>query len=218
MAYLLLRMGDISTIHCRWGGVGPIRPRFEASEVGWKTWTRAGKINKPQTGRVSGVGLTGWHGIDWNRANGEIRILQEKIVTATLKNNFEEIYKLQRKIVTSFAGRALAVRKVVTNSGSKTAGIDKVRWLGPKDYWAAIQDLKWIVQNPKKYKAKPLLRVNIPKGNTGETRPSGIPTLSDRTVQAVYHLAVDPVVETKSDKNSSGFRKYRSTHECDKKR
>jgi hypothetical protein len=48
-------------------------------------------------------------------------------VIATLKNNFEEIYKLQRKIVTSFAGRALAVRRVVTNSGSKTAGIDKVQ-------------------------------------------------------------------------------------------
>jgi hypothetical protein len=27
----------------------------------------------------------------------------------------------------------------------------------------------------------------------------------DRAVQAVYHLAVDPVVETKSDKNSFGF-------------
>jgi len=43
-------------------------------------------------------------------------------------------------------------------------------------------------------------------------RPLGIPTLRDRTVQAVYLLAVDPVVEVKSDKNSYGFRKYRSTH------
>jgi len=33
----------------------------------------------------------------------------------------------------------------------------------------------------------------------------------DRAVQAVYHLAVDPAVETKSDPNSYGFRKFRST-------
>jgi hypothetical protein len=44
-----------------------------------------------------------------------------------LKNKFGEIYKLQRRIVTRFAGRALAVRKVVTNSGAKTAGIDKIQ-------------------------------------------------------------------------------------------
>lgn len=45
-------------------------------------------------------------------------------------------------------------------------------------------------------------------------RPLGIPTLTDRTVQALYHLAVDPVVETKSDPNSFGFRKGRSTHDA----
>jgi RNA-directed DNA polymerase len=158
--------------------------------------------------------LTGWYKINWKKANEEIMILQEKIMVAVLKNNFEEVYKLQRRIVTSFAGRALAVRKVVTNSGSKTAGIDKIQWNGSKDYWMAIQNLNKIIRNPKDYKAKPLLRVKIPKGNSGETRPLGIPTLIDRTVQAVYHLAIDPVVETKSDKNSFGFRKHRSTHDA----
>jgi len=45
-------------------------------------------------------------------------------------------------------------------------------------------------------------------------RPLGIPTLIDRAVQAVYHLAVDPVVEVMSDGNSFGFRKHRSTHDA----
>jgi hypothetical protein len=53
--------------------------------------------------------------------------LQEKIVIATQKNNYKEVYDLQRKIITSFSGCALAIRKVVTNSGSKTAGIDKIK-------------------------------------------------------------------------------------------
>lgn len=54
----------------------------------------------------------------------------------------------------------------------------------------------------------------IPKANSTELRPLGIPTLLDRAVQAVYHLAVDPVVETRSDRNSYGFRKGRSQHDA----
>lgn len=33
-------------------------------------------------------------------------------------------------------------------------------------------------------------------------------------MQAVYHMAVDPIVEIQSDPNSYGFRKYRSTHDA----
>ena len=32
----------------------------------------------------------------------------------------------------------------------------------------------------------------IPKSNSTELRPLGIPTIMDRAVQAVYHLAIDP--------------------------
>jgi len=52
--------------------------------------------------------------------------LQEKIVIATSAGNYKEVYKLQDKIIKSFSGKALAVRKVVTNSGGKTAGVDKI--------------------------------------------------------------------------------------------
>jgi len=36
----------------------------------------------------------------------------------------------------------------------------------------------------------------------------------DRAIQALYHFSIDPVVETKSDPNSFGFRKNRSTHDA----
>lgn len=68
--------------------------------------------------------------------------------------------------------------------------------------------------NPNGYKAMPLKRILIPKVNSEELRPLGIPTIRDRAVQAVYHLAVDPVVETNSDLNSYGFRKGRSPHDA----
>lgn len=70
------------------------------------------------------------------------------------------------------------------------------------------------MKSPKNYRASPLRRVMIPKGNSGEMRPLGIPTMIDRAAQALYHLGVDPVVETKSDPNSFGFRKKRSTHDA----
>jgi RNA-directed DNA polymerase len=41
-------------------------------------------------------------------------------------------------------------------------------------------------------------------------RPLGIPTMKDRAQQALYLLALDPVVETTADHNSYGFRQQRS--------
>lgn len=155
-----------------------------------------------------------WQEINWKQVETKIKDLQEKIVTATLKNNIPEIYKLQRRILQTFEGRALAVRRVITNKGGKTAGIDETKWLGPQDYWNAILELDRINKNPLEYEAQPVWRVMIPKPNSEEKRPLGIPTMLDRAVQAMYQLGLDPVVETKSDPNSFGFRKNRSTHDA----
>lgn len=155
-----------------------------------------------------------WHEINWNEAREKINKIQEEIVIATREKDFRKIYRLQWKLLTSFSAKALAVRKVITNSGGKTCGIDKVVWKEPNEYYNAIQRLQQIVQKPEKYTALPLRRVYIPKGDTGEKRPLGIPTMTDRAVQALYHLAIDPVVEEWSDPNSFGFRKNRSTHDA----
>lgn len=98
--------------------------------------------------------------------------------------------------------------------GGKTPGVDNKILEGPAEYYQAINELKTIVQNPKKYKAKPVRRVYVPKPGRKELRPLGIPTITDRLVQAVYYLAIDPIVEHQSDPNSFGFRKERSTHDA----
>lgn len=123
-------------------------------------------------------------------------------------------YEEQRKLLETFAARACAVRKVVTNSGGKTAGVDNTTWNCPEDYYKAVERLKQIVLQPRRYRAQPLRRVMIPKNKKGDMRPLGIPTIEDRAVQALYHLVVDPIVEYQSDPNSYGFRKGRSTQQA----
>jgi retron-type reverse transcriptase len=50
------------------------------------------------------------------------------------------------------------------------------------DYWSTIKQFKTVVSNPNASRAQPLRRVLISKiGN--QTRPLGVPTLWDRSVQ-----------------------------------
>jgi len=114
----------------------------------------------------------------------------------------------------SFSGRALAVRKVISNKGGKTPGIDGIILGSPAEYYEAIERLKVILEKPQNYQAGAVKRVYIPKPGKKEMRPLGIPNIIDRIVQAVYHLAIDPIVEQQSDLNSFGFRKERSTHDA----
>lgn len=155
-----------------------------------------------------------WHKINWRKVEAIVRDLQEQIVIAKRNESIKEVYKTQWKLLNTFEAKALAVRKVITNKGKNTAGTDEIVWKGPKDYWNAIKGMEEIVRNPSQYRAQPLRRVWIPKANSNEKRPLGIPTLIDRTVQALYHLAVDPAVEVNSDPNSYGFRRHRSTQDA----
>jgi RNA-directed DNA polymerase len=50
----------------------------------------------------------------------------------------------------------------------------------------------------------------ISRTNTNGLKAIGIPTLIDRAVQYVYHLAIDPLVEIQSDRFNFGNRKNRS--------
>lgn len=157
---------------------------------------------------------TNWHDTPWQECNKKVQDLQNKIVKATLEKDMRRIYQLQNQLISSFEGRAIAIRNVVTSSGSKTPGIDKQVWNTPEKRFNAIETLGTITKNPNNYKSQPLKRIMIPKANSSELRPLGIPTMIDRAVQAVYLLALDPVIETTSDKNSFGFRKNRSQHDA----
>lgn len=112
---------------------------------------------------------------------------------------------LQHLLVTSFEAKALAVRKVTSNKGKRTAGVDHIKWDTDAKKIEAIRSL-----TRRGYKARPLKRVNIPKAN-GKTRPLGIPIMKERAMQALYLMELEPITESEADASSYGFRKFGST-------
>jgi group II intron reverse transcriptase/maturase len=64
------------------------------------------------------------------------------------------------------------------------------------------------------YKAPPVRRVHIPKGDGRKTRPIGIPTLEDKVLQRAVALVLEAVYEQDFLPCSYGFRPGRSAHQA----
>jgi RNA-directed DNA polymerase len=56
------------------------------------------------------------------------------------------------------------------------------------------------------YQPKPVKRVWIDKPGSAEKRPLGIPTVTDRVVQAAVRMVIEPIFENRFAKHSYGFR------------
>lgn len=144
-----------------------------------------------------------WKSIDWKKCETQVKKLQERIVKARKDGRHGRVKSLQWMLTHSFAAKAIAVKRVTTNDGKKTAGVDGVLWSTDKAKYEAVLDLK-----RNGYKPQPLRRVFIKKAN-GKSRPLGIPTMKDRAMQALYLLALEPIAEVTADPHSYGFRKER---------
>ncbi|MFZ5451276.1 MAG: group II intron reverse transcriptase/maturase [Thermodesulfobacteriota bacterium] len=162
--------------------------------------TKAHKADAVSSGKPGGS----WHQIDWSKTNQHVRRVQLRIAKATREGKTRKVKNLQRLLTHSFHAKALAVKRVTENQGKATPGVDGQTWSTPDDKWKAISSLK-----RRGYKPLPLRRMYIPKSN-GKKRPLGIPTKKDLAMQALYKLALEPVAETLSDKNSYGFRPERA--------
>ncbi|RDD33687.1 Group II intron-encoded protein ltrA [Wolbachia endosymbiont of Cylisticus convexus] len=145
-----------------------------------------------------------WNQINWFQCKKNTRRLQARIVQATKARRWNKVKTLQRLLTRSFSAKALAVKRVTSNKGKCTAGVDNQLWQSPSAKSQGIANLR-----QRGYRSQPLRRVYIPKP-TGSKRPLSIPTMKDRAMQALYLMGLDPVAETIGDRHSYGFRKHRS--------
>ncbi len=101
-----------------------------------------------------------------------------------------------------------AYKKVKANRGA--AGVDGQSLAEfEKDLKGNLYKL-WNRMSSGSYLPPPVRLVEIPKGNTGKTRPLGIPTVSDRIAQMVVKLMLEPHVEPHFHPDSYGYRPGKS--------
>lgn len=146
--------------------------------------------------------------IDWKQCVDNLSQLQYEILRAYRANDMKRVQRIQTQLTRSFSARALAVRKVTSNSGRNTPGVDGIIWNQPEQKFSAINDLKDL----SKYKATPVKRRYIPKAD-GKRRPLGIPTIMDRAVQTLYMFTIDPIAEETACLRSYGYRLHRGVHD-----
>lgn len=145
-----------------------------------------------------------WSSIDWPTIELKVKSLQLRIAKAVQEGRHNKAKALQWLLTHSYYAKLLAIRRVTQNTGSKTAGVDKVIWRSD------VQKMKAVAQlNRRNYKTLPLRRIYIPKKN-GKLRPLSIPSMRCRAMQALHLLALEPIAEMIADKNSYGFRPKRS--------
>lgn len=152
-----------------------------------------------------------WENIEWNKAEEKLLIWQQRLTKAALRKDFEEIKKIQNKIVASLEARALAVRKV-SEQMKATAGVDGVKWRKSEEKMIATISL-----NSIEYKSKPLKRIIIQDKRGIKERRIGIPAMNDRAMQVLHSFALEPVAEAWGDRKSFAFRKGRTAldaHAC----
>lgn len=159
------------------------------------------------TGATPAYGKT-WKSIDWKRVEADVDRLQRRIAKATAEGKRAKVRTLQWLLTHSLCAKLLAVKRITSNKGAKTAGVDGVTWTTPAQKLKGALSLK-----RRGYRAQPLRRIEILKRN-GKKRKLGIPTIYDRAMQALYKFALEPLAETLADGHSYGFRPKRGCRDA----
>jgi RNA-directed DNA polymerase len=131
------------------------------------------------------------------------------------RDNPDEAYRDLWNWVTDPRNLRCAWRRVSSNKGKRTPGIDgvTVAQIRSKQGWDAfVRELRQQLRT-RRYQPSPSRRKLIPKsGKPGKFRPLGIPTVCDRVVQSAVKQILEPIFEAQFWHVSYGFRPGRSSH------
>lgn len=84
-----------------------------------------------------------WNDINWRKLERNVFKLQKRIYQASNCGNVKLVRRLQKLMISSWSARALSVRRVTQdNQGKKTAGVDGVKTLTPKQRYILVNKIK----------------------------------------------------------------------------
>ena len=182
-----------------------------------------------------------WDTLNWRKLERATFKLQKRIYRASQRGDKRAVQKLQKTLMRSWGARCIAVRKVTQdNKGKNTAGVDRVKSLEPAQRIQSALKLRinhkanplrrvWIPKpgRDEKADATPLRDPasaqdarecsncrRKAQGNAHQERPLEIPTIKDRTKQAIAKMALEPEWEAKFEDSSYGFRPGRAAHDA----
>ena len=119
-----------------------------------------------------------YYNINWKQAYQKLLTLQYEILKAFRAGNKNLVLKKQYELTRSFVARPIAIRRITSNKGKNTPGIDGIRLTTYKQKTEYILKLK----NLKDYKTLLVKRIYILKEDGKSKRPLGIPTMFDCAV------------------------------------
>lgn len=83
-----------------------------------------------------------WESIDFKPIRRQVRRLQMLIAKAVKDKRWNKVRVLQYILTRSFYAKLLAVKRVTSNKGKKTPGIDGILWQGARAKWRAVFSLR----------------------------------------------------------------------------
>ncbi|MFE3982843.1 MULTISPECIES: group II intron reverse transcriptase/maturase [unclassified Priestia] len=127
------------------------------------------------------------------------------------KSSENKKFKKLMDVIQSDNNIKLAFRMIKSNTGSKTAGTDglTIQNIKENNINEYVQQVRNKLSN---FSPDEVRRVHIPKENSKEKRPLGIPTMIDRLIQQSIKQVLEPICEAKFHPHSYGFRPNRSTN------
>ncbi len=158
------------------------------------------------------AGVSVWP--DENSAFMVVRRMQTKLhrwAVSEPGRRFDDLYNL----VYDPAFLVHAFERVAGNAGAKTPGIDKVTVAYIRDrvgVGAFLEHVRGLLKS-RAFSPAPVRRVEIPK-SSGNLRLLGIPTVTDRVVQASLKLVLEPIFEADFLPCSYGFRPKRRAQDA----
>lgn len=99
-----------------------------------------------------------WGAISWPSVTQEVKRLQMRIAKAVRENRHGKVKALQWILTHSFSAKLLAIKRVTSNTGAKTPGIDGVLWRTSLQKMQAVKSLQ-----RRGYQPQPLRRIYIRK-------------------------------------------------------